>query len=320
MKWAAWVGVVCCAVGWLSFEARERTPRAFRQTLPKVGDIACPGHLPARYENLTAQKGEAPAALPSVEDNVLMSRLAAQAGELIDQGKTVDAESLIKQLEQETCELTLPESKPLVEDGTELYQKARAGIVIVAGVFKCPRCDNWHASPASGFVIAANGTIVTSHHVIAEKNQKTFVVMTSDGRVFPVARVLAANRQNDLAILQVDTEGLTPLPLGDAVPVGSPVSVLSHPASHFYSLTSGVVSRYTKVHMEGKVVETLQITADYARGSSGAPVLDAQGRVIGVVRSTESIYYSEEGGRQQNLQMVFKMCMPSAGIRKLIGS
>lgn len=308
MKWAAWLTVIGCAGGWLAYEVRsERADN-------------CPEHMRPRYEDLTADQKDVPTELRGVEDSVLMGRLTALAGELIEQGKTVDAESLLKQLDQESCQLTLPEAKPLVADAAELYQKARTSVVIVAGVFKCQRCDNWHASPASGFVIADGGTIVTSHHVIAEKNQKTFVVMTSDGRVLPVARVLAGNRHDDLAILQVDAEGLTPLPLGQPVPVGSPAHVLSHPASHFYSLTSGVVSRYTKVQAEGKAVDTLQITADYARGSSGAPVLDAHGQVIGVVRSTESIYYSVEGDRQKNLQMVFKMCVPAAGIRRLIGS
>jgi hypothetical protein len=62
----------------------------------------------------------------------------------------------------------------------------------------------------------------------------------------------------------------------------------------------------------------MTITADFARGSSGAPVLNDNGELAGIVRSTESICYEVEKGQQQDLQMVFKTCVPSASLLKLI--
>jgi S1-C subfamily serine protease len=61
----------------------------------------------------------------------------------------------------------------------------------------------------------------------------------------------------------------------------------------------------------------MSITADYARGSSGSPVLDDSGAVVGMVADTRSIYYTIDHGAQQNLQMVVKECVPSASILKL---
>lgn len=78
------------------------------------------------------------------------------------------------------------------------------------------------------------------------------------------------------------------------------------------------VSRYMKIRSAGESVVAVAITADYARGSSGAPVLNSQGQVVAVVSSTESIYYTEDGHRQMDLQMVFKTCIPSASLHKLI--
>ena len=60
------------------------------------------------------------------------------------------------------------------------------------------------------------------------------------------------------------------------------------------------------------------ITADFARGSSGAPVLNEAGAVVAVAQSTRSIYYDEKEGRPENLQMVVKQCVPARYVRELI--
>jgi S1-C subfamily serine protease len=62
----------------------------------------------------------------------------------------------------------------------------------------------------------------------------------------------------------------------------------------------------------------MAITADYAKGSSGGPVLNARGEVVGMVSSTNSIYYTREKGQNQNLQMVIKSCVPVGAISKLL--
>jgi hypothetical protein len=64
-----------------------------------------------------------------------------------------------------------------------------------------------------------------------------------------------------------------------------------------------------------------KITADFAKGSSGCPVLDEQGSVVGVVNNTESIYYDDDGKKKQlDLQMVVKNVTPSWVVRRLVQS
>ncbi|MBT3890365.1 MAG: hypothetical protein HOF72_07045, partial [Planctomycetaceae bacterium] len=60
------------------------------------------------------------------------------------------------------------------------------------------------------------------------------------------------------------------------------------------------------------------ITADYAKGSSGSPVFNSLGEVIGLVSSTESIYYTQTNDVQKNLQMVFHNCVQGQAVLSLI--
>jgi S1-C subfamily serine protease len=126
-----------------------------------------------------------------------------------------------------------------------------------------------------------------------------------------------------LAILKIDADGLTPLPVAtaaEAAPVTAPIGIISHPAHHFYSYTAGVVSRRTTMRLSGHAVDTIAVTAEYARGSSGAPVFNSRGQVVAIVKSTDSVYHSLKDGKPQNLQMVFKICIPSTSLLELIAN
>ncbi|MCH5375422.1 MAG: serine protease, partial [Planctomycetes bacterium] len=262
-------------------------------------------------------------ATDNVEDELLKNTLIAQAITLMDQGQTVDLQVLIPQLNRKSCVLDLFHGQPVDHDPVSLYQSGTDSVVVVAGVYRCGNCSRWHSSIASGFVISTSGAIVTNYHVVDSPDRQTLVVMTSDRRVFPVQRVLAASRENDLAILQIEADNLKPLAIAETAaesPVGSAVSVISHPDGRFYFLTDGIISRRMTVRSAGHVIDAVAITADYARGSSGAPVLNRNGKVVAVVSSTESIYYTQDGARQRDLQMVFKNCIPATSLLRLVDS
>lgn len=175
-----------------------------------------------------------------------------------------------------------------------------------------------------GFVIAP-GVCLTSLHVAKDKDARGFCALTRDGHVVPIREVLAYEPVNDLAILQLDLpEGmdLPALPLArDPAPAGSPVFVMSHPDDRFFLLSTGYVARHTLWRTQAGVEAFMSITADFAKGSSGCPVLDERGTVIGIVNNTESIYYDDDGHRKQlDLQMVVKNATPSWAVMPMVES
>jgi hypothetical protein len=272
-------------------------------------------------ENLCAAVSAALAEPTCIEDRLYERQLEQQADRLIENGQTVAMPELIGQLNRKRCRLSLRETTVSERTPVALFHEARESVVVISGLYKCRHCSRWHSTTASGFVITASGAIVTNYHVVDNEDVETMVVMTSDRRVFPVQEILAASAADDLAILKIDAHKLPPLPMAHSfsdAPVGSSVAVVSHPDGRYYCYTSGVISRYTKIRSEGKHVDAVSITADYARGSSGAPVLNELGQVVAVVMSTESVYYTENGDRQMNLQMVFKTCVPTKSLWRMI--
>lgn len=98
----------------------------------------------------------------------------------------------------------------------------------------------------------------------------------------------------------------------------SELRVFSHPDDHFFALSEGMVSRYVALPVEKAPGEVtfMAVTADFGAGSSGAPVFNERGGVVGLVNNTQSLYYDPKKGR--DLQMVFKHCLPSQYIQQLI--
>ena len=284
----------------------------------------CPyAALPGEAFCPTADEHDEHAEAPETSNDAARLRtLEQEATKLITDKKFTPMAELVKQLSRKKTTLKLPAVAAVPKTPAEVYTQCREGVLVVASVFKCGKCKKWHAGPASGFVISADGAFVTNYHVMKDKSKHTVVVMTHAGEVYPVKEVLAASQSDDCAILRVDTGGakLTPLALSPDAPIGSAVNCLSHPDRKFYYFSRGIVARYTQHgHGRGKGATMMSITADYARGSSGAPILNDRGAVVGLVSSTSSIYYTETKGKQSNLQMVVKQCVPARSVLNLIG-
>jgi hypothetical protein len=254
-----------------------------------------------------------------INDRKVLSTLTAQASLMLEEGRATKTETLTSQLDRARCTLKLAKPSRQRLSAEELNRKSRAGVLVVALTYLCDHCNRTHCQIASGFLLTADGAFCTSYHVLSNRTAQAMIVLTGEGRIAPVREVLAANRETDLVILRADGSGFTPLSLSTDAPVGSPVRVISHPNNRFYSLTEGIVSRHFEHSRRRNSISMLAITADFAKGSSGAPVFNENGAVVASVNNTISSYYdTDDEGHKENLQMVFKNCVSSRHILELI--
>ncbi len=158
---------------------------------------------------------------------------------------------------------------------------------------------------------------VTNYHVVKNLNGSALGAMTTDGRVVAVAEILAADVENDVALIKLKGENFKPLSLVTDAATGSEISIISHPSKRFYAMTDGIISRYFYKYINDNKYPRMEVTADFAKGSSGAPVFNAAGNVVGIITSTQSIYYNKKNGHKENLQMVVHTCIPASAIQAL---
>ena len=136
----------------------------------------------------------------------------------------------------------------------------------------------------TGFVVSSHGTIVTNLHVIARMKQPR--VTLADGRVFDSLSIVGYDKERDLAVLKIPATGLPVLPLGDSrkIKVGQRVIAFGTPLGYSGTTTTGIVSAIRR-HPKLPGALLLQTDAAINPGSSGGPLIDARGRVVGVVTS-----------------------------------
>jgi len=156
----------------------------------------------------------------------------------------------------------------------------------------------------SGFFIETD-RIVTNRHVIEGAYRAE--VHSSTGTVYPVRGVLAVDAEGDLAVLKIDLPAnqIRPLPLDKTSPQeGESVVVIGNPLGLEGSVTNGIVSAVRDIPTFGRII---QITAPISSGSSGSPVVNMQGQVIGIatlqITGGQSVNFAIPSERISQLQV-----------------
>ena len=155
-----------------------------------------------------------------------------------------------------------------------------------------PRTAQKAQAVGTGFIIDANGWIVTNFHVAGKANSIT--VTLADGRKLP-AKMVGGDEKTDLALIKVESD--KPLPyvtFADAskVRVGQPVMAVGNPFGLGGTVTTGIVSARGRDIHSGPFDDYIQTDAAINRGNSGGPLFDMDGHVIGI----NTAIFSPSGG------------------------
>jgi S1-C subfamily serine protease len=178
-------------------------------------------------------------------------------------------------------------------DPTEIYRKLSPGVVTVTSIFGEGDGEG-DAGQGSGFVLDGNGYVVTNAHVVtsgsgaAIKKAREVYVQFSDGNQVR-GEIIGFDPNADVGVVKVDPSGLRLVPLKfgrvAAVHVGDPVAAIGSPFGEQGSLSVGVVSakdRTIEALTQFSISDAIQTDAAVNRGNSGGPLLDSNGRVIGI--------------------------------------
>ena len=238
-------------------------------------------------------------------------RISNAAKELYAEGRAAKLEQIREQLKRSSCSMEVPKASRKKLGSREICAAARSSHLRVGWCYLCGKCDQWHVNLAGGYVISKNGAVATCYHVVQptkEVMQGCLVAADDGGQVLPVTEVLAASRYADACILRVAGRDLHPLPLKTNVYPGEAAYCFSDPLDHRGYFSQGVVNRFyqfpgrrsfTAAASAAYAPTRLNVSTDWAPGSSGSAVLDDCGNVIGHV-STISAIEDDEGADAEN--------------------
>ena len=201
-------------------------------------------------------------------------------------------------------------------DPRAIYEEESPGVVTIISVFGSGSSvdsilgggGGQGGGLGSGFVLNGRGEIVTNAHVVTEgegtdfkEADQVYVAFADGNRV--EANVLGTDPNADVALLKIDPQGLdlNPLPLGSTrdVRVGSPVAAMGSPFGEEQSLSIGVVSAVDRdvesLNRNFQISGAIQTDAAINPGNSGGPLVDAEGRVIGLNQQIQTRSGGNEG-------------------------
>lgn len=185
--------------------------------------------------------------------------------------------------------LAQPFSEEALTSLPDIVDACTSGVVGILNYQPSPLSKSLEAtSSGTGFIITSDGYIVTNEHVIEDARKITVVLANGEEAD---ATLIGSDVMSDVAVLKVEAQGLTPLPIGDSdgIRVGEFVLAIGNPISTnelYGSVTFGIISaKARQINIDGFENEFLQTDAAINPGNSGGPLLNMKGEVIGVTNA-----------------------------------
>lgn len=258
----------------------------------------------------------------SINDGEFEKSAESGAAALREAKKLVPLTEFVASLPKMRASLELKEPFDQPLSPPDLADRLRASTLAVGVTYYCEECKDWHVSLATGFVVAP-GILATSLHVFepdSEDDAPVYpVAVDSSGRVFAIDRFLAVDAEADTCLVQmVDALEIPSLPVKPGTRTGDPVWIMSHPDTRYFRFSEGHVARIIFERREsGEAISFLDVTAEFAPGSSGGPVADAAGNVVGHVSAIAAAPLAEDGEMTDGSAVVERLCVDGASIMAL---
>ncbi len=204
--------------------------------------------------------------------------------EAVMDNKFAALEQLYTEKQQQT-NTQFPSEGPLTPG--QVYAKNAEAVIAVNAVYKTASGSG--ESRGSGFIISADGYVVTNYHVV--EGATTMSIMLHNGKSMD-ATLKGYDEGNDVALLKVEGEDLPIVSMGssDALQVGDQVAAIGNPLGELTSsLTVGYVSAKDRVvNTDGEAINMIQTDAAINAGNSGGPLFNMNGQVIGIITAKYS--------------------------------
>jgi len=176
----------------------------------------------------------------------------------------------------------------------EILQRESPAIVAVLNLNRAGQVQ----AQGSGFVVRPNGVIVTNFHVVEDAQDAQ--VKLKSGEIYENATVLYYDVRHDVVVLKINAIGLPTVTMGSSrmADAGDRAYAIGNPEGFDFTISDGLVSAHRVI--EG--TEMLQITTPISHGSSGGPLYNAQGQVIGITTAG----YMKDGAQNLNFAVPLK--------------
>jgi S1-C subfamily serine protease len=232
---------------------------------------------------------------------IFKDKAEEQAGSTAEAGGSDEASEGDESESAPLPEVAIEASSPGF-DAAHIYEEAVPGVVTIRSVF-----GNSGGAEGSGFVLSADGEIVTNAHVVTDETSgsrkpASEVFIEFENRNVLEAKIVGFDPFADVALLKVEPAGFAfhPLQLGDdeALQVGEPVAAIGSPFGEQRSLSVGVVSatdRSVKSLTQFQIEGAIQTDASINPGNSGGPLLEANARVVGINQQIETNSGANDG-------------------------
>ena len=284
-----------------------------------LADESCAASTKAKSfdaTTITGKKGPPPLPDPLLD-------IAAKA---VKDGEFLSDKAVAEQMKKpQPGVITLPKESTQPLSSKAVARLARAGHLRAGWFYHCTKCDHWHLHEAGAYAIA-NDVVVTAHHVMAKPEalkEGWFIVTDEQNKIYPTKAILGLDEVADTAIIRVSGEGLKPLPLAAQVELGEQAYCFSDPLGNRGYFSAGIVNRFYYPDASRKPnSQVMNVSTDWAQGSSGSSVIDECGNIIGHVARIQTFNSNRDknGAPSAGTTLVMHQAIPGPVVLGIVNA